>query len=427
MISKDQSAEMQQEQNFLKIQLYTGLLKKGFYLLKFPAVIEHEYILHRNTTYGHSNRTVLIIGLIFYMMFGISDFWLAEQHGAMAETLKLELLIPRTILAVGFSLALIATAFLNLDRWLYHIISLGFIAISFSIIYFIHKLQAPYKFLYYLGFLPVQMYAIIALRQSFRSVVVISAFMFSGFTLYLQMFDNTTDIPVLSNMLDIILTPYLIYWAIMIFMACYIVYTAEYAVRKEYLQGQVVKFEGENMSLLKDQMQQLAITDPLTQLYNRRYFEQVLEREWRTAIRHQDVVSLMLIDVDYFKAYNDFYGHQAGDKCLQIIAKTIRQNAQRAEDLAVRYGGEEFILLFPKLEEGDACKLADNIRENIARLGLPHEESDFGIITISLGVVTAVPKQGESPEALIRQADQLLYRSKQQGRNKALCLDCTTE
>ncbi|NBJ09476.1 sensor domain-containing diguanylate cyclase [Microvirga arsenatis] len=166
----------------------------------------------------------------------------------------------------------------------------------------------------------------------------------------------------------------------------------------------------------------LATTDGLTGLANRRTFDRQLETEWLRAARDGKSVALLLVDVDRFKSYNDIYGHQAGDECLQTVAKVIAGSARRPSDLVARYGGEEFIVLLPDLSAAGAAAVAEDIRARIEALHLPHEgNTPIGILTVSIGSASrsaSVDRSRISPRDLISLADAALYRAKQSGRNR---------
>jgi len=169
-------------------------------------------------------------------------------------------------------------------------------------------------------------------------------------------------------------------------------------------------------------LEEYAYIDPLTQIANRRQFDQTFENEWRRSERNHTPLSLIMIDIDFFKVYNDILGHQAGDTCLQQIAKTIHTSASRAGELTARYGGEEFVVLLPNNDIASAEKMAETIRHNIAALKLPHPDSDISnYVTISAGysVVDFVNKTIDSRSQLLKQADDALYKAKKAGRNRA--------
>ncbi len=184
----------------------------------------------------------------------------------------------------------------------------------------------------------------------------------------------------------------------------------------------IVKARVRNHLLLKrqaDLLRSLSFLDGLTGIANRRRFDEAMAREWRRCGRSHQPVSLILLDVDHFKAYNDHYGHQAGDECLRAIADILAEQVNRAGDLIARYGGEEFIVLLPETGHEGAEQVAERLRLAVARQGIPHAHSPVAPhITISLGVATQVPTGTDTPDGLAQMADQLLYQAKRSGRNR---------
>ena len=172
---------------------------------------------------------------------------------------------------------------------------------------------------------------------------------------------------------------------------------------------------------LTEILSRLATVDGLTRIANRYAFDRSLELEWRRAQREQQSLSLILCDVDFFKRYNDTYGHQAGDRCLQQVATVLRQSAKRPADLTARYGGEEFAVILPNTDAAGASWLATQICEQVRQLGIPHKASAASEhVTISIGVSSIVPKQGLSPTMLICAADQALYQAETAGRDRTI-------
>jgi diguanylate cyclase (GGDEF)-like protein len=170
---------------------------------------------------------------------------------------------------------------------------------------------------------------------------------------------------------------------------------------------------------LNQMLQRLSSLDGLTGVANRRHFDLVLKQEWRRAIRDATPLSLILIDVDFFKAYNDTYGHQMGDECLKRVADSLKGVLKRPTDLIARYGGEEFVVLLPKTDIEGASALAEEMRTAVEALRITHARSQVtDRVTISLGVATIVPNRDSSSTELITEADQALYGAKQGGRNR---------
>jgi adenylate cyclase len=169
------------------------------------------------------------------------------------------------------------------------------------------------------------------------------------------------------------------------------------------------------------QLKTLSAQDGLTKLANRRTFNEYLEKEWLRALRSHTPLSVILCDVDYFKLYNDTYGHPQGDECLRQVAKALTQCALRSSDLAARYGGEEFVLLLPNTDAQGALKVAELARSHIRALKLPHQNSKVSeFLTLSLGVCTTLPSVDVLSSSLVNTADLALYEAKQQGRNQAV-------
>jgi diguanylate cyclase (GGDEF)-like protein len=169
------------------------------------------------------------------------------------------------------------------------------------------------------------------------------------------------------------------------------------------------------------ELQRLASSDGLTQVANRRCFDEYLNLEWQRLAREQLPLSLILCDVDYFKLYNDTYGHLAGDDALRQVAKAISGAIKRPADLVARYGGEEFVVLLPNTDAEGAVSAARKIQANISAEQIPHCKSQVSsCITLSLGVATTVPHSQSPSATLIAAADQRLYQAKAQGRNRGV-------
>lgn len=169
------------------------------------------------------------------------------------------------------------------------------------------------------------------------------------------------------------------------------------------------------------QLQALSATDGLTGLANRRKFDQEWEAEWQRASRQGLPLAIAMLDVDQFKAYNDHYGHQAGDVCLKMLAQTLSNAVQRSGELVARYGGEEFVVILPGQGGPEAYAAMERIRAAVQALGLPHAKAKVaGVVTISIGVASCVPQQGQSSASLVQAADAAMYQAKNQGRNKVV-------
>lgn len=165
-------------------------------------------------------------------------------------------------------------------------------------------------------------------------------------------------------------------------------------------------------------IEHLAKTDGLTGLWNRRSFDQQLQDEWNRHLCNKDILGLILLDVDFFKKYNDSKGHQMGDKTLQLIAKLLKSLPQRCGAKAARYGGEEFVILIPNTTLETMLSVAQSVQEKLVELQIEHPQSPFGVVTVSLGLAMSNAPGCSTSESLLQMADQTLYQAKQAGRNQ---------
>jgi two-component system, cell cycle response regulator len=178
------------------------------------------------------------------------------------------------------------------------------------------------------------------------------------------------------------------------------------------------------LQLANQQLERLATEDSLTKVSNRRRFDEYLEIEWSRQARAGAPISLIMCDVDFFKKYNDHYGHQAGDACLKSVAGAIQKRVGRSGDLIARYGGEEFAIVMPDTDLRSALHVAENIREELRMQQIPHDGSSVdSFVTLSCGVASMIPTVNVTPQMLIEKADQGLYRAKRQGRNRVAIFD----
>jgi diguanylate cyclase (GGDEF)-like protein len=169
---------------------------------------------------------------------------------------------------------------------------------------------------------------------------------------------------------------------------------------------------------VNEKLQAMALLDSLTEVANRRYLDDYLQREWQRSAREQTPLAFMLCDIDYFKLYNDTYGHVAGDTCLTHVAKAIKSAVRRPADLVARYGGEEFAVILPNTNFSGAMRVTENIQLQVQELKIAHSASFVSeYLTLSIGIAVCLPSHQYSPDTLIAASEQALYQAKQQGRN----------
>jgi diguanylate cyclase (GGDEF)-like protein len=190
-----------------------------------------------------------------------------------------------------------------------------------------------------------------------------------------------------------------------------------WVARRFYRVNSRLRQQLEQNRRLQDELRALTITDPLTGLHNRRHFDIVCATEWERARRDHRPLTVLFMDVDYFKSYNDYHGHRAGDDCLAAVGKIVGQSLQRPADVAARYGGDEFVILLPDTYTDGALDVARRILAAIGALNIPHGASRFGRVTSSIGVAHLVPMPNLTAQELLERADRALYAAKQAGRN----------
>lgn len=177
----------------------------------------------------------------------------------------------------------------------------------------------------------------------------------------------------------------------------------------------------EQLLIMQKQLEELSYKDGLTGVANRRMFDTVLEREWLEARQHQHPLSLIMIDIDYFKQFNDFYGHLRGDEVLKQVANTLAQAGVRAKDFFARFGGEEFALILPETNAASASKIAERCRNLVFKAQIAHAKSEVSqILTISVGAASITPSQHDDLKTFVESVDALMYEAKRNGRNRTV-------
>ena len=195
------------------------------------------------------------------------------------------------------------------------------------------------------------------------------------------------------------------------------------------LQAELMRLVRERTEQLEEANRKLAMmsyVDVITEVSNRRSFDEELAMEWRRSTRTRSSLSLLMVDIDGFKAFNDALGHQAGDKCLRTVAAVISECVRRAGDTVARYGGEEFVVLLSDTESAGAAILAERIRSAIEQRNIAHPAMLRGRLTVSIGVATTAGKETLEPSTLVRAADAALYQAKRDGRNLVRVAEAAT-
>jgi len=219
--------------------------------------------------------------------------------------------------------------------------------------------------------------------------------------------------------------PQMIFLIGIVFTVFIVVFFKVIAQRASTIERRVTEKTNE-LSEANRKLEFLSHTDSLTGIANRRLMDEVMDKEWLRAIRNQSRIIFLLIDIDFFKAYNDNYGHLMGDECLKKVAATLKEIPNRPADLVARYGGEEFAFVLAETESGQT--VAENCRRSIEKMNIQHDFSDAAnVVTISVGVCTCSPKNGINPRIVIDSADKALYKAKENGRNRIEIIELDSE
>lgn len=371
--------------------------------LRFPHPLEEEF--QQDYTRRYHSHMVLsgFLGVLAILACGVIDpFWMPEQSSALwqlrfmtAVPILIILMISKTQLAMAYMQPIVAFC---ACLFVACVVGLSLRSIE------------PFNYFYAGSITMVMLVVFVLTRLQFVwgciSAVVMLAIVNVGYVVIgqvdLKMITAVNFIALFSAIFSLVGT-----------------FLVERGLRQNYLQARLLAFENHDLGEANLRLQYLTAIDGLTQIANRRSLDMSLTTEWQRALRKQEPLGVVMIDVDHFKLFNDTYGHQAGDECLRDVAGMLKDFARRPGDLAARYGGEEFVLILTNANPQQAKIVAERVRDSILSLGIPNQRSSHGNVTASLGVASIIPStQHSGPEVLLLAADQALYRAKKSGRNR---------
>lgn len=377
-------------------------LRNGLNRLCFEPQLEELYQREHAMSSVRHIRLASIFGLIVYAVFGLLDWTMVGAEFTQLAVIRYGLVSPVMIFCI------VVLRDPRIHRHVFKLASLVLIFIAGTLLGMTLVSREPNTIL---GVLPLVMFVFTGLRLSFRQSNIIAWTIFlmtllAG--LYLQV----------SSAVPADFFRFIFLFALINVLGMFCAYTLERHRRKDFLQTHLLELEAQQLEALGEQLMLLSTTDSLTQLSNRRYFQERFDEEWRRASRDSVPISILLLDVDEFKAFNDNYGHQAGDQCLAALGPVLKSMARRSGEVAARYGGEEFILLFPGVDQEEAIKLGEALCQSVRNLQITHGHSSVAkVLTASVGVATCVPNHDILPRELIALADQCLYAAKDGGRD----------
>ncbi|MDF1764488.1 MAG: GGDEF domain-containing protein [Oleibacter sp.] len=392
----------------------SGLIEAGVKTLRFDQHLESAYKEYKTNHFSSVDYRLYALGIFIFWSFGWADFYFAGPRTEL-------LLFTRSLISATLGVALYFTSRYKIEKFRDVVLSGGIYTCFFFVLWNLCVIEGVNRYFYHLGMIPMQIFVIIALRSNYRLMIITSFLMMLSYLFTLSLFPLYPPANLLTEM-DLfakkLLPFYIAFWIMLIVMGGYLSFIIEGGERLDFLKNRLLSLETERLQALGRRLHVLSTTDSLTGIANRRHSSEHLSREWRRCQRIPAPISLLMLDVDYFKRFNDFYGHQAGDACLQALAQQMNNVCRRPGDLCARYGGEEFLIILPESDIDQAAQIAENLRHQAGALAIEHSKSPMGVVTVSIGVASVLPDLNNDMDALIREADRMLYIAKGSGRNR---------
>ena len=382
---------------------------QGFKFLRFPPSLEVRY---RQDKVEERLRLIRIGALFMVFMACIllmTDWWMVPDVFHRALMLRLAIEVP----VVLFVLAMLGRA---TPRTRERLMAMMTLTTAAACTYVVAGSKSPLSAMYLIVLVVVPLFNGSAVRLPFWMALRVDLAVLAMFTFGVFLLDNPPWPVMFSEALVMVSTT---------IFTLFCIYRSEYEDRANWLLAQQQRLLQDEVAHTNGQLEKLSRFDPLTDLANRRYFDQFLQAAWQRAQRQGDEVALLMIDIDHFKAYNDHYGHSQGDSCIQAVAKAMTECLRKPEGLVARYGGEEFVVVLPGATLAIAQSAAERVRQGIARQHIAHAASPVsGEVSLSIGVACMRADASDASAAgLIACADAALYQAKKAGRNVVVALD----
>ncbi|MFX6112998.1 GGDEF domain-containing protein [Acinetobacter baumannii] len=392
-----------QGSNILGQEQIDLLTTRGLNFVWFPKQLEtiYRFQYQNGAAYEFRYRAPIILILYLFLSFGIYQVLPTEQ--------VLSWLSYYSWVGIIVLIAWILSFIKKLNQWFDYYVGIGSsaaVAITFILINVLENGQDNVLFHAAMMYAIVIIYGAVGMR--FYTAII------AGWV---------------GGLIGILVSTYLngdIHWTFLnrtytfsSFLGMTLAYATDRQHRENYLQNCMIELNRIELMQQAQQLSLLSQQDALTGLANRRYLDETLDNEWRRALRHETPLTIMMVDIDFFKPYNDSLGHLKGDQCLKDIATAISSIAARSGDLVARYGGEEFLLLFPMTNAQQAKIQAERLMNAIKKIAIVHPCSSVSpYVTISVGVATTIPRLNDSISAFVSRADHALYQAKTNGRNQ---------
>lgn len=385
-----------------EIQRLLDTPRQGWHLREpLESLYQNDQSMRRE----YQLRVGLVLGLVIYALLGVVDWLLMRE-------------IITTVWAMRFGALMMVLLFLSIQPFQWQTIQSGqsryvsTLLIALAIEGVIAVAPLPGRDAYLMIQVLLFLFSFILLRTPFAYSLRISVIVILLHNITLMAVVQVSAIETITH-------------NIMLFSAAGIALLANYLLetneRRAFLQTLLVQRQKTELEEVNTRLERLSVEDPLTGLANRRRFETMLDEEWRRCLRQELPLAVTMVDVDSFKLYNDTYGHQAGDECLARIAQELQLFARRPGDCVARFGGEEFVIVWPGATGDEAYTEMQKLIEQIRGLRIRHHVSPVAdIVTVSAGIASCVPRSDDSPFRLVRDADMALYHAKRHGRNRCV-------
>ncbi|MFT3857568.1 MAG: diguanylate cyclase [Aquabacterium sp.] len=392
------------------------LLEKTLSWMRFPHELEERFL---QDTAARRFRHFMISGwlaLIVFNGFLLVDWLMARDVIWLAVQVRLFVFTPLSLIVLGTGTFAQRWALQHLSVTTREsIVLLSGIGAAASLAYILAASKSPMSQYYHVGLMVVIVYGNMVQRLRFWYAVVFSLAVYAihiGGIMMVTAFNPRLILPMVA-----------LIGATVIFTLM-TNYAMERDERRHYLLSLRRKLVMEDLGDVRERLQRLTRVDGLTGVYNRRHLDLYLRQVWQRAQHERGHVSIIMVDVDHFKDYNDRYGHLMGDHCLIQVAMTMQESLRRPGDVVARFGGEEFVAVLPNANADEAMVVAERLRQAVERLGLPHQASRVSrCVTVSVGLAHAQARPNQEPASLLSLADEALYEAKRAGRNRVVCKD----
>lgn len=371
-------------------------LQQSWWKLRFPPALEAAF--EAETGLARCRRLIIygFVAILLYDAYLLSDLRLVPDIFQSAMLIRLGIVTP-------LFLAFILVLRFNPPPALRESLQAGIIVVvTASILWLTVASDSPTHIYRHVGVILVVLFANVMQRIRFWYATAASLI---SLAIYATVVIQMQELPLVARMTSIVLLANVVLFTLM----------ANHALERDTRREFLFRLQDR---LRRDELEKMANRDPLTGLGNRRRLDDALDKLWPEAEAHGESVALLMLDIDSFKAFNDRYGHLAGDTCLQRVSAVVTSELRGPQDIAARFGGEELVIVLAGMDLSEGVAVAERIRKAVAAVGIPHEASASGIVTASIGVTAGVASHELAPHTFLAAADVALYAAKRNGRNQ---------